>query len=211
MIVPDFTMFAAAYISNPPHLAFSAFVKQEVRDNVYIRDNDNKLFCQLSLLREEIATSEPFKQSKHSFDVNLEQSDVEDVESFSFFDIFDFCRNLKVKQTALTYHYEPKAFVYNSKEDALQSALNFYNMGNLNNLYIQKISSFFEAESFLLVDDQTSQEAIEIHEGKRSQIIKMEYLPLSQEELEDAFTHKASSVHDAFATEDSSSLGKQHE
>ncbi|WP_375614156.1 MULTISPECIES: hypothetical protein [unclassified Bartonella] len=208
MIVSDFTMFAAAYISNTPCPVFLALIEQGARDNVYITDN-NKLFRQSFSFKKGSATSRQFKQSKHNFDVNLEQSDVVDVESFFLFDTFSFCKNLKAKQTALTYHYEPTAFVYNSKEDTLQSALNFYNIGNLNNLYMQKISSFFEVKTSHLVDDQTSQEYIEIHEREQRQTTKTE--ALSKEELEDVFTHKASSAHDAFATENSSSLRKQLE
>lgn len=215
MIVPDFTMFAA-HISNTLCPIFSASIEQEkqgqgTQDNVYITDNNDKLFCPLSLLRKETATSEQFKQSKHNFDVNLEQNDVGDMKPLSLFDTFDFCRNLKVKQTALTYHYEPTAFVYNSKEGTLQYTLDFYNRENLNDLYIQKIPSSFEVKTSLLVDNQTSQESIEIHERERRQTITTGYLPLSPKELEDAFTHKTSIVHDAFATEDSSSLEKQDE
>ncbi|WP_375703236.1 hypothetical protein [Bartonella sp. AD13SXNS] len=206
MIVSDFTMFAAAYISNtPPCPVFSALIEQREQDNIYITDN-NKLFRQSFSFRKGSATNQQFKQSKHNFDVNLKQSDVGDVKSFFLFDTFGFCRNPKAKQTALTYHYEPTAFVYNSKEDTLQSALNFYNIGNLNNLYMQKISSFFEVKTSHLVNDQTSQESIEIHEREQRQTTKTE--ALSKEELEDVFAHKASSAHDAFATENSSSLRK---
>ncbi|WP_375666187.1 hypothetical protein [Bartonella sp. TT121SHDZB] len=208
MIVPDFTIFATAYISNTPLTALLALIGRESRNNVYITGDNDKLLRQSSSLRETIATSEQFKQSRHNFDVNLKQVNVEDMK---WFGTFDFCKNIKAEQTALTYRYERITSVYNYKKDTLQSVLNFYNVENLDNPYMQKISSFFEVKMALLADDEMSQESIEVHEKEQEQTTNTDSLPLSKEELEDAFTHKTSSAHDAFTTENSSSLREQLE
>ncbi|PIT69112.1 hypothetical protein [Bartonella tribocorum] len=208
MIVPDFAMFAAAYISNTHPTKFSALVGRELQDsvNIYVTDDRDNWSYQSFPRKETIATSEQLKQSNHNFDANLEQIDVEGVKRFSFFDPFDFYRNPKVGKNTLAYRYEPITSVYNSKNDILQSALSFYNTVNLNNSYMQKISSFFERKIALLVADKASQESMEIDEKEQEHTTEIGSLPLSQEELADAFTHKASSTSDAFTTEDSSSL-----
>ncbi|MBB4075774.1 type IV secretion system protein VirB1 [Bartonella fuyuanensis] len=205
MIIPDFTMLSAAYIFDTPFTAFSILVGQELQSNIYVTDND-KLLRQSSPLEKTIATRGQFKQSKHNFDVNLEQIDVEDMKGFFLFNTFGFFRNLKTKQAVLAYRYEQVTSTSNSKKDILQSVLNFYNLGNLNRPYIQKISSFFGVKIPPFVDNKTSQESIEIYEREQEQTTKTESPLLSKEELEDAFTHKASSTRDAFATEGSSSL-----
>ncbi|QEE08205.1 TrwN protein [Bartonella kosoyi] len=209
MIFPDFTMFAAAYISNTPHLAFSALIEQGARDNVYITSNNDKLFGQLSPLREETAITEQFKQNKHNFDTIFEQIDVENMKWFSFFGAFGFCRDLADVQSALTCCYKQKVSKCVFEKAALQSALSFYNTKGLNsNADTQTITSYIGVKA-AAQEDKNLQEPVRLKKEEPEQTTKVNSLPLSSEELEDAFAHKESSSRDAFATEDSSSSTEQ--
>ncbi|EJF87723.1 hypothetical protein [Bartonella rattimassiliensis] len=211
MIVLDFIIFSAVSISNTPPTAFSVFIEQELQSGVYVTSDNDKLLRQSSPFRKTTAKNRQFKQSKHNFDANLKQNNVEYMKWFSPFDTFNFCKNLKNEETTFAYHYEPIMYLYNSKKDMLQSVLSFYDMRHLNAHHIKKASSFFEVKTALLIGDKTSQESVEIHERKQRQITKQESLPLPKEELEDAFMHKASSANDIFVTEGSSLLKKQQE
>ncbi|WP_142416708.1 lytic transglycosylase domain-containing protein [Bartonella massiliensis] len=207
MIISDLIMFASAYTNTSP-TTFPVIIASEVRDNVYVEDDNDKLFHQSSPFRKTIATSRQFKQNRHNIDANLEQIDVKDVKWFSFCNPFYFCRNLKTEQDTLTYRYERRAFVYDSEKDPLLSAVNFYNMGNLNTSSMQEISSLFEVKVAARVDKDL-QESVKLKKEEPEQVIKTDSLHLFSEEEEDAFKHKASGTDDAFTTEDSSSYEKE--
>ncbi|UNF28998.1 TrwN protein [Bartonella krasnovii] len=214
MIIPDFAMFAASYISDTPHPVSSALIKQEAWDNAYITGKNDKLFRQLSLLRarvEETATTEQFKQNKHNFDVIFEQIDVENMNWLSFFGAFDFFRNFTFVQSASTYCYEQKASKCIFEKETLRSTLSFYNTKNLNSgADIQIVASYIGVKAAVQKDEDL-QEPVRLKKGEAEQTTKVDSLPLSSEELEDAFAHKESSSRDAFATEDISSSAKQLE
>ncbi|WP_254475079.1 TrwN protein [Bartonella sp. B1098] len=213
MIVPDFTMFTTPSISNPPLIAFSTLFEQERRDNFYITGNNDKLFCPSSPLREEIATTEQFKQNKHNFDAIFEQIDVQNMKWFSLFEVLDSCRNrnLAAIQSTLTYCYEQTTSKYIFEKATLQSTLSFHNTENLNSgIDTRTVTSYIEVEAAARRDEDL-QEPVRLKKEKPEQTTKVDSLPLSSEELEDAFAHKESSSRDAFATEDSSSSTKQLE
>ncbi|PIT70409.1 TrwN protein [Bartonella tribocorum] len=210
MIVPDFTISAAAYIPNAPHPVFSTPIEQRARGCVYIIGHDDKLFCQLSSLRKktkETATTEQFKRNRHNFDIVFEQIDVKDVEWFSFFKVFDFYKNLAAEQNTLTYCYEQTRSNYFFGKVSLQSALSFYNAENLNgSAGAQIVNSYTKVKA----DKQRGEDLQESIRLKKEEVgTQVGSLPLSSEELEDAFTHKESSGRDAFSAEDSSSSTKQ--
>ncbi|EJF82768.1 hypothetical protein MCU_01269 [Bartonella elizabethae Re6043vi] len=209
MILPDFTIFTESYISNTPRPIFSNLIEQGARDNVYKTANRDKSFNHLSLLKEEIVITEQFKQNKHNFDVIFEQIDVQNMKWFSFFWAFDFCKNLATVQSALTYCYEQTTSKYIFEKATLQSRLSFYNTENLNsNADTQMVTSHIGVRA-AVQEDKNLQEPVRLKKEEPEQTTKGDSLPLSSEELEDAFTHKESSSRDAFATEDSSSSTKQ--
>lgn len=214
MIIPDFTMFAASYISDTRHPVSSTLIEQEARNNVYITGNNDRLFHQLSLLRkgaEETTTTEQFKQNKHNFDAIFEQIDVENMKWFSFFGAFDFCRNLASVQSTLTCCYAQTTSKCIFEKATLQSTLSFYNTENLNSdADTQTVASYIGVKAATRRDEDL-QEPVKLKKEEPEQTTKVDSLPLSSEELEDAFAHKESSSRDAFATEDSSSSTKQLE
>ncbi|UNF51914.1 TrwN protein [Bartonella krasnovii] len=207
MIIPDFTMFAASYISDTP----PSLIEQEARNNSYITGKNNKLFRQLSLLREragETATTEQFKQNKHNFDAIFEQIDVENMKWLSFFEAFDFCRNLASLQSALTYCYEQTTSKCIFEKETLRSTLSFYNTENLNSGADTQIVASYSEVKAAVQRNEDLQELVRLKKEEPEQTTKVDSLPLSSEELEDAFSHKGSSSRDAFATEDTSSSAK---
>lgn len=214
MIIPDFAMFAASYISDTPHPVFSALIEQEARDNAYITGKNDKLFRQLSLLKarvEETATTEQFKQNKHNFDAIFEQIDVENMKWLSFFGAFDFCRNLASAQSALTYYYEQTTSRCIFEKETLRSTLSFYKTENLNSGADTQIVASYSEVKAAVQRNEDLQEPVRLKKEEPEQTTKVGSLPLSSEDLEDAFSHKESSSRDAFATEDSSSSAKQLE
>lgn len=209
MILPDFTIFTESYISTTPRPIFLNLIEQGARDNVYKTANRDKSFNHLSLLKEEIVITEQFKQNKHNFDVIFEQIDVQSMKWFSFFWTFDFCKNLTAVQSALTYCYEQTKSKYIFEKAALQSRLSFYNAENLDrNADTQTVTSYIGVKA-VVQEDKNLQEPVRLKKEESEQTTKGDSLPLSSEELEDAFAHKESSSRDAFATEDSSSSTKQ--
>ncbi|WP_375640392.1 TrwN protein [Bartonella sp. MM55XZML] len=204
MIVPDFTFFAAAYISNMPPMTFSVVAEQETQDNVYVTDDKDNLFYQSSQFKETIATA---KQSEHNFNIILGQIDVVNVKLFSLFDAFDFCRNITVVQSALTYCYKQTTSKCILEKATLQSVLNFYNTENSNSASIQKITSYIGVKAAVRGNEDL-QEPVKLKKEEPEQTTKVDSLPLSSKGEEDAFTHKESSAHDAFSAEDFSSSRK---
>ncbi|WP_375636527.1 TrwN protein [Bartonella sp. AP152HLJHH] len=198
MIVPDFTFFAAAYISNMPPMTFSVVAEQETRDNVYVTDDKDNLFYQSSQFKETIATA---KQSEHNFNIILGQIDVGNVKLFSLLDAFDFCRNITVVQSALTYCYEQTTSKCIFEKATLQSVLNFYNTENSNHTRMQKITSYIGVKAAVR-GNEGLQEPVKLKKEEPEQTTKVDSLPLSSKGEEDAFTHKESSAHDAFSAED---------
>ncbi|WP_375645950.1 MULTISPECIES: TrwN protein [unclassified Bartonella] len=201
MIVPDFTFFAAAYISNTPPITFSVTAEQEARDNVYVTDDKDNFFYQSSQLKETIATAE---QSEHNFNIILGQIDVGNVKLFSLFDAFDFCRNLTAVQSALTYCYEQTTSKCIFEKATLQSVLNFYNTENSNHTRMQKVTSYIGVNAAVRGNEDL-QEPVKLKKEEPEQTTKVDSLPLSSKGEEDAFTHKESSARDAFSAEDFSS------
>ncbi|WP_375625206.1 TrwN protein [Bartonella sp. MU37NMGALS] len=201
MIVPDFTFFAAAYISNTPPIAFSVVAEQEARDNVYVTDDKDNLFYQSSQLKETIATAE---QSEHNFNIILEQIGVGNVKLFSLFDAFDFCRNLTAAQSALTYCYEQTTSKCVFEKATLQSVLNFYNTENSSHTRTQKVTSYIGVRAAVRGNEDL-QEPVKLKKEEPEQATKVDSLPLSSKGEEDAFTRKESGTSDAFSVEDSSS------
>ncbi|WP_375650578.1 TrwN protein [Bartonella sp. OT172YNZD] len=204
MIVPDFTFFAAAYISNMPPITFSVIAEQEAPDNVYATDDKDNLFYQSSQLKETIATTEQFKQGKHNFNTILGQIDVRNMKLFSLFDAFDFCKNLTALQIALTYCYEQATSKCIFEKATLQSVLNFYNTENSNHAYLQKVTSYIGVKAAVRGNEDL-QEPVKLKKEEPEQTTKVDSLPLSSKEEEDAFTHKESSTLDAFSAQDFSS------
>ncbi|WP_375633478.1 MULTISPECIES: TrwN protein [unclassified Bartonella] len=198
MIVPDFTFFAAAYISNMPPMTFSVVAEQETRDNVYVTDDKDNLFYQSSQFKETIATA---KQSEHNFNIILGQIDVGNVKLFSLLDAFDFCRNITAVQSALTYCYEQTTSKCIFEKATLQSVLNFYNTENSNHTRMQKITSYIGVKAAVR-GNEGLQEPVKLKKEEPEQTTKVDSLPLSSKGEEDAFTHKESSAHDAFSAED---------
>ncbi|WP_375668653.1 MULTISPECIES: TrwN protein [unclassified Bartonella] len=201
MIVPDFTFFAAAYISNMPPMTFSVVAEQETRDNVYVTDDKDNLFYQSSQFKGTIATA---KQGEHNFNIILGQIDVGNMKLFSLFDVFDFCRNITVVQNALTYCYEQTTSKCIFEKATLQSVLNFYNTENSNRTRMQKITSYIGVKAAVRGNEDL-QEPIKLKKEEPEQTTKIDSLPLSSKGEEDAFTHKESSAHDAFSAENFSS------
>ncbi|WP_375639072.1 TrwN protein [Bartonella sp. MF74HXZ] len=204
MIVPDFTFFAAAYISNTPPITFSVIAEQEARDNVYVTDDKNNFFYQSSQLKETIPITEQFSQNKHNFNIILGQIDVINVKLFSLFDAFDFCGNLTAVQSALTYCYEQTTSKCIFEKATLQSVLNFYNTENSNHTSIQKVTSYIGVKA-AVQENEDLQESVKLKKEEPEQTTNVDSLPLSSKGEEDAFTHKESGTGDAFSVEDSSS------
>ncbi|WP_375674767.1 TrwN protein [Bartonella sp. AP9QHHD] len=201
MIVPDFTFFAAAYISNTPPIVFSVIAKQKARDNVYVTDDKDNFFYQSSQLKETIATAE---QSEHNFNIILGQIGVGNVKLFSLFDAFDFCRNLTAAQSALTYCYEQTTSKCVFEKATLQSVLNFYNTENSSHTRMQKVTSYIGVKAAVRGNEDL-QEPVKLKKEEPEQTTKVDSLSLSSKGEEDAFTHKESSARDAFSAEDFSS------
>ncbi|WP_375624404.1 MULTISPECIES: TrwN protein [unclassified Bartonella] len=201
MIVPDFTFFAPAHISNTPPITFSVIAEQEARDNIYGTDDKDNLFYQSTQLKETIATA---VQSEHNFNIILGQFDVVNMKLFSLFNAFDFCRNLTAVQNALTYCYEQTTSKCIFEKATLQSVLNFYNTGNSNHTSIQKVTSYIGVKAAVRGNEDL-QEPVRLKKEEPEQTTKVDFLPLSSKGEEDAFTHKESSTRDAFSVEDSSS------
>ncbi|WP_375626636.1 TrwN protein [Bartonella sp. PS17NMGDW] len=201
MIVPDFTFFAAAYISNTPPITFSVIAEQEARDNVYVTDDKDNFFYQSSQLKETIATTE---QREHNFNIILGQIGVGNVKLFSLFDAFDFCGNLTAVQNALTYCYEQTTSKCIFEKATLQSVLNFYNTENSNHTSIQKVTSYIGVKAAVR-ENEDLQEPVKLKKEELEQATNVDSLPLSSKGEEDAFTHKESSARDAFSAEDFSS------
>ncbi|WP_254492553.1 TrwN protein [Bartonella sp. B1099] len=213
MIVPDFTIFTTPSISNPPLIAFSTLFEQERRDNFYITGNNDKLFCPSSPLREEIATTEQFKQNKHNFDAIFEQIDVQNMKWFFLFEVLDSCRNrnLAAIQSTLTYCYEQTTSKCIFEKATLQSTLSFYNTENLNSgADTQTVASYIGVKT-AMQRDKDLREPVRLKKEEPGQTTKVDSLPLSSEELGDVFMRKESSNRDAFAAEDSSSSINQLE
>ncbi|WP_273723080.1 TrwN protein [Bartonella sp. AU18XJBT] len=204
MIVPDFTFFAAAYMFNTPPIAFSVIAEQEVQDSVYVTGGKDNFFYQSSQLEKTIATAEQFKQNKHNFDIISGQINAGNVKLFSLFDAFDFCRNIKAEQSALTYCYEQITPRCIFEKATLQSVLNFYDTKHSNNISIQKITSYIGAKAAVRGNEDL-QEPVKLKKEEPEQTTKLDSLPLSSKGEEDAFTHKESGASDAFSAEDSSS------
>ncbi|SSZ39598.1 hypothetical protein [Bartonella grahamii] len=204
MIVPDFTFFAAAYISNTPPITFSVIAEQEARDSIYVTDDKDNFFYQSSQLKETIATTEQFGQSKHNFNIILGQIGVGNVKLFSLFDAFGFCRNLTAVQSALTYCYEQTTSKCIFEKATLQSVLNFYNTENSNHTSIQKVTSYIGVKA-VVQENEDLQEPVKLKKEEPEQTTNVDSLPLSSKGEEDAFTHKESGTSDAFSVEDSSS------
>ncbi|WP_375641887.1 TrwN protein [Bartonella sp. CM100XJJH] len=205
MIVPDLTFFAAAYMSNtPPPMTFSVIAEQEAQDNVYVTDDKDNLFYQSSQLEKTIATAEQFKQNKHNFNIISGKISVGNVKLCSLFDVFDFCRNIKAEQSALTYCYEQTTSKRIFEKATLQSVLNFYDTENSNNISVQKVTSYIGAKA-AVQENEDLQEPVKFKKEEPEQTTKVDSLPLSSKGEEDAFTHKESGARDAFSAEDSSS------
>ncbi|WP_175869104.1 TrwN protein [Bartonella gabonensis] len=214
MIIPDLTMFAAAHIYDTPPPVFSTLIEQEARNNIYTAGNNDKLFRQLSLLREEnkeIVTTKQFKQNKHNFDAIFEQINVENVKWFSLFEAFNSCRNLIPVPSTLAYRYEQTTSECIFEKVTLQSMLSFYSTENLSNDTDTQIVPSYIGVKVAERRDKDFQEPVRLKKEELGQATKANSLPLSSEELEDAFAHKESSSRDAFAKEDSSSSTKQLE
>ncbi|WP_375621036.1 TrwN protein [Bartonella sp. AA97HXZ] len=201
MIVPDFTFFAAAYISNTPPITFSVIAEQEARDNVYVTDDKDNLFYQSSQLKKTITTAE---QSGHNFNIILGQIDVGNMKLFSLFDAFDFCRNLTAAQSALTYCYQQTTSKCIFEKATLQSVLNFYNTENSSHTRMQKVTSYVGVKAAVRGNEDL-QAPVKLKKEEPEQTTKVDSLSLSSKGEEDAFTHKESSARDAFSAEDFSS------
>ncbi|WP_375629637.1 MULTISPECIES: TrwN protein [unclassified Bartonella] len=201
MIVPDFTFFAAAYISNTPPITFSVIAEQEARDNVYVTDDKDNLFYQSSQLKKTITTAE---QRGHNFNIILGQIDVGNMKLFSLFDAFDFCRNLTAAQSALTYCYQQTTSKCIFEKATLQSVLNFYNTENSSHTRMQKVTSYVGVKAAVR-ENEDLQEPVKLKKEEPEQTTKVDSLSLSSKGEEDAFTHKESSARDAFSAEDFSS------
>ncbi|WP_375620009.1 TrwN protein [Bartonella sp. TS25HLJMH] len=201
MIVPDFTFFAAAYISNTPPITFSVIAEQEARDNVYTTHGKDNFFYQSSQLKETIATAE---QSEHNFNIILGQIDVGNVKLFSLFDAFDFYRNITTVQSTLTYCYEQTTSKCIFEKATFQSVLNFYSTENSNHTSMQKVTSYIGVKAAVRGNEDL-QKPVKLKKEEPKQTTNVDSLPLSSKGEEDAFTHKESGTSDAFSTEDSSS------
>ncbi|OLL55926.1 lytic transglycosylase domain-containing protein [Bartonella henselae] len=211
MTIPGFMMFAAACAPAIHPTTFSAVVIQESLDYISVRstNDDPKVSRQSSMFEETVATAEQFKQCGRNFDISLRQINVRNLEYFrvSLSDLFNLCETLKAIQAVVTHCSEREKLEYSSEKTTLQSVLSFYNTksfkGTFSTAYVQKVASHIGVQ-VSASPSQKSQESIELSTEQPEQIIETKTFPPSSEDLEDAFTHNASSVGDAFTTEDSS-------
>ncbi|EJF76405.1 hypothetical protein ME7_00949 [Bartonella birtlesii LL-WM9] len=213
MIISNFIMFSALCTPIQQSTAFSAVVVKESSANV-CAINDNGLLQQPSLFGKTVVKNEQYTQNGHNFDVYWEKNNNENLKWFySFFStLLAPYRDFKVVQTALKHCCEQISPHYSIR----QAVLNFHNIENFKNGFanadVQKISSHIEMKTSTFVDKE-SQKLMKLQRENEEQIIELESLSLFLEE--DAFTHKASGVHDAFKTENSSlvepSLEEQQE
>ncbi|WP_019219377.1 hypothetical protein [Bartonella florencae] len=199
MIVSNFIMLSVACTPFQNPTAFSTVVMQESLDGICVV-NDSALLHQPLLFEKAIAKPE-YEQNRHNFGKYWQQTDHEDLKYFhSFFSTVVPFKNFKVVQAALTHCCEQSISHYNIK----RAVLNFYNTENFKNDFVnasvQKVASQTKVKAPVV--DGESQEAIKLQTRDAEQIIKLESPPLFS--AEDAFTHKASGVFDAFTEKDSS-------
>ncbi|WP_455465975.1 trwN protein [Bartonella sp. B39] len=218
MTIQNFMMFAALCAFTVHLMSFLAVIVQRTQDDIYVTDvHDNSgLSYRASMFKEASIITDQFKLDRHNFDLNLRQINVENREQFGIFfsNVFDPCKNLEIIRAALARCYNQIASRYRSERTSLQDALSSYNAGNFKgdftNAYVQKVTSRVQVEDPMLLDKK-SQGPVKLHAERSKQEIDTNYLSVPSEELVDVFTHKASGVRDAFAAEDTSSLGKKQE
>ncbi|KEC55941.1 trwN protein [Bartonella koehlerae] len=212
MTISNFTMFVAACALAIHPTTVSAVVMQESLEHIYARStNDNpKVLRQSFMFEKTIAIAKRFRQFGCNFDINLRQINVRNLEYFdmSFSDFLNPCANLKAIQAVMTHCYECEKSEYSSKKTMLQSVLSLYNTESFKNAsgaaYVRKIASHIGAQVSTPLSKKP-QESVELDTEQPEQTMKIGILPPFSENLEDVFTHKTSSVRDAFTTEDSSS------
>lgn len=219
MTIPSFMMLVAACAPAIHPTMLSAIVMQKSQSHIYtIGLNDShELSYQPLMFKEVAATAEQLKKDGHSFDINLGQINVNNLEwvGGSLFNLFDPCKSLKATQAILTYCYKQAVTKYNFEKIVLQAALSYYNTINFNSSFsttsLQKVSSHTGKKVSTLVGEEL-QETLQLHTKGSEHIIETEtsLLP-SSEEPADVFTHKANAVRDAFTAEDPSSLERQQE
>ncbi|WP_336287511.1 MULTISPECIES: lytic transglycosylase domain-containing protein [unclassified Bartonella] len=220
MTILDFMALAAACAPAVHPTTLSVVVKNESQGHVYaIGINGNhKLSHQPSTFEEAVTTAEKLKQDGHNFDIGLGQINVKNLEwlDMSLSDLFDPCKNLKAVQMVLTHCYERAVSKYDSEQTALQAALSCYNTRDFEHdftsAYVKKgtLSAEMKIPAFT-PENNESLEFVQLHAEPQKQTVRVISSAFSQEEVADAFTHKTSSAHDAFAAENSSLLEKRKE
>ncbi|WP_332060097.1 lytic transglycosylase domain-containing protein [Bartonella sp. CB74] len=220
MTILNFMALAAACAPTVHPTTLSVVIENESQGHIYaIGINGNhKLSHQPSTFEEAVIIAKQLKQDGHNFDVGLGQINVRNLEWFnmSLSDLFDPCKNLKAVQMILTHCYERAVSKYDSGQTALQAALNCYSTRgfehDLTNTYVQEsaLSTEIKIPAFT-PENNESLEFVQLRAEPQKQTVQTELSAFSQEEVADAFTHKASSVHDAFATESSSFSEKRKE
>ncbi|WP_455479317.1 trwN protein [Bartonella sp. B23] len=218
MTIQNFMMFVALCACIVHLMSFLTVIVQRTQNNNYATDvhDSGELSYQASTFKEASIIIDQFKSNRHNFVSNLRQIDVENLERFGVFfsNVFDLCKNIEVVRAALIRCYNQIVSRYRSERADLQNALGFYNArnfkGDFTNTYVQKIASHARVESPMLLDEK-SQGPVKLHAERSKQEIDTGSLSVTSEELVDVFMHKAGGVHDAFAAEDTSSLGKKQE
>ncbi|GAA5095994.1 hypothetical protein [Bartonella acomydis] len=206
MIIPHFIMFSVTYASIQQPTVLPSVVVQESLGKICAIINNNQLLHPSSLFGKAIAKTEQHIQNKHNFDIYWRQIDDGNLKWFlPFFSVvMPPYKSFEVVPTALKHCRKQVVLRYSVKRDVLSLYNTENSKNNFANVEVQKIASRIKVETPV----EESQEPVKLKRENPEQIIDLESLPIFLEE--DAFTHKASSVHDAFKIEDSS-LEKQQE
>lgn len=215
MIASNFIALASVFMPTTHLTAFPATTTQETWKNVYACSisSNYQLLSHPFRFGKTTASVEQFKQNKHNFDANLKQISVKNLELFDLFlsNVFCLCKDFGTVQTVSTYCSKKKVLQYSS-EQVVHIALDFYRSGNFENgftdAYVQKVAAYVGVKT---PNPEEIQESSELYIDEPKQTIQTDPLPIVLEEQADAFTRKASSVHDAFAAEDFLSVRERQE
>ncbi|WP_455474037.1 lytic transglycosylase domain-containing protein [Bartonella sp. B30(2025)] len=215
MIVPDLMMFATAYAPSIHPTKLSAVVMQKSRGDLGTIDINGgyKLLHQPSTFKKAIMTAEQLKRSGYSFDAGLGQINIKSFKwlCMSLSGLFNPCKNLQAVQTVSVHCYERTALKYSFEQDALQTALSYYKIGDFKhgfiNQYVQKIVSHVGTRipTFISMNNG-EREYVQSKTAAQKQTVKVKPSVVPQKELADAFKSKASSAQDVFTEKTPSSF-----
>ncbi|WP_019221077.1 hypothetical protein [Bartonella senegalensis] len=215
MTIASLMMLVATNALTLHPTAISVVAAQKFSDHICATsiNNNPKVSYHFSSFEKAIVKGKKFEQFGHNFDISLRQISVRNLKFFGMSpsDLFDHHQSLEAAHAPVANFSERKKSEQNFEKNMLQSILSFYNAeslkGALNKAYVQEVVSHIGMQVSARFGKKP-QESLELHADQSKQAIEIETLPPSSEDLEDAFTHKTSSVGDAFTAGDFSSTAE---